>query len=115
MEPIEFVTAIRDRVIESDNVNYLNMLNAKEDIKDPLWKEVLTLYKSLHKEQQQSFLFIFRLIQVNTVSHILGILDGSAYLNDKQETFVLKTETSDLIINGDLQDIFLEMEEASFT
>lgn len=51
------------------------------------------------------------MIQVNTVSHLLGILDGSTYLNENRESFVLTTEQDDELINGSLQDIFLELEE----
>lgn len=48
---------------------------------------------------------------VNTLSSLLGILDGSTFLSSENENFILKTEGSDTIINGDLQDIFLGLEE----
>jgi hypothetical protein len=111
MEAKEFVTAIRKRVIESDHTVYQDLLKNTTIAKDPIWKEILPIYKGMTKEQQKSFLLFFRMIQVNTVSHILGILDGSSYLNENQEDFVLTTKNSDNIINGFLQDIFLEMEE----
>jgi hypothetical protein len=74
-------------------------------------KEILSLFKNLTKEQKASFLNFSRLIQVNTVSHIFGILDGSTYLDESRQSFILKTETGEDIINGDLQDLFLEIEE----
>ncbi|MNK13058.1 hypothetical protein D3C87_311370 [compost metagenome] len=48
---------------------------------------------------------------VTTLSSLLGILDGSTFLSSENENFILKTEGSDTIINGDLQDIFLGLEE----
>jgi|GEM_PF-6006797 len=47
---------------------------------------------------------------VNTLSSLLGILDGSTFLSSENENFIVKTEGSDTIINGDLQDIFLGLE-----
>jgi hypothetical protein len=111
MKSVEFVEAIRQRVIESDYAVYQNLLGSADEAKDPIWKNILPVYKGLAKEQQESFLNFLRLIQVNAVSHILGILDGSTYLNENKESFILKTESDEGVINGNLQDIFLEMEE----
>lgn len=111
MEAIEFVKAVRERVVDNDYQVYQEMLENTTEVKDPLWKEILPLYKSLGKEQQVTFLQFLRLIQVNTLSHILGILDGSSYLNKNNEGLILKTDQNEGVINGDLQDIFWGMEE----
>jgi hypothetical protein len=111
MEAIEFVTALRERIIERDHQAYQNLLDNTTEATDPLWKKILPLYKSMTNEQKVAFLQFLRLIQVNTLSHILGILDGSTALNENNEIFVLQTEQDEEIINGDLQDIFWEMEE----
>jgi hypothetical protein len=111
MKAIEFVTAIRERVIENDYSIYQDLLEDTIKSDDPVWKEILPLYNNINNEQRKSFLNFIRLIQTNTVSHILGILDGSTYLDEKRQSFILKTEQEEDIINGDLQDIFLEMEE----
>jgi len=42
---------------------------------------------------------------------VVNTLDGSTFLSSENENFILKTEGSDTIINGDLQDIFLGLEE----
>lgn len=111
MEAIEFIEAIRQRVIENDYKVYHDLLDNSDNANDPVWKGILSLYKSMPKEQQEIFLNFLRLIQVNSVSHILGILDGSTFLNEKREEFFLTTESGGKVINGELQDIFLEMEE----
>jgi hypothetical protein len=38
-------------------------------------------------------------------------MDGSTTLAENNENFILKTEENGELINGDLQDIFLGMEE----
>ncbi len=113
MKAKEFVTAIRERVIENDHSIYRNLLNATVDSKDSIWKEILSLYSSLSTEQQESLLKFLRMIQVNTVSHLFGILDGSTFLDENRESFILKTELDERVINGDLLDLFLELEEAT--
>ena len=110
METVEFVSAIRERVINSDHNVYESLLDNNKDAKDPLWKEILPFYKSLSTEQRQLFLNFIRLIQVNTVSHIFGILDGSTYLTESRLSFILKAELDSKPINVNLQDIFLELE-----
>jgi len=111
MEATEFVTKLRERVIENDNKVYQKLLDTTVEAKDSIWQGVLPIYKGMSKNQQLAFLQFLRLIQVNTLSHILGILDGSTNLTENGESFVLKTDENDELINGDLQDIFLGMEE----
>ena len=111
MEAIDFVTKLKERVIENDNKVYQNLLDKTTEAKDPIWQGLLPMYKNMTKDQQIAFLEFLRMIQVNTLSHILGVLDGATTLTESQEHFILKTEENDELINGDLQDIFLGMEE----
>ena len=112
MKAIEFVTSIRDRVIEDDFKDYQETLDTITEAKVATWKGILPIYKNLSRDQQADFLQFMRMVQVNALSKVLGILDGSSYLNDSGEDFVLKTKQSDELINGYLQDTFLEMEES---
>lgn len=111
MKSIELVTKLREQVIENDNRIYQNLLDTTTNAKDPIWQGILPIYKGLSNNQQVAFLQFLRMIQVNTLSHVLGILDGSSYITENGESFILKTEGKDEMINGYLQDIFLEMEE----
>lgn len=111
MEAIEFVKAIRERVIENGNTTYQDLLDSTTNAKDPVWQEMLKIYGNLDDKSKDTLLQFFRMIQSNTVSQIFGILDGSSYLNESKATFILKTEDDESVINGDLQDLFLEMEE----
>jgi hypothetical protein len=111
MEPIKFVTDIRSRVVQNDNIRYENLLESEKEINDSQWKEIVSIYRRLSKDEKNKFIDFLRLIQVNTVSHVFGILDGSTYLNEERETFQLISNSDQAVINGDLQDLFLEMEE----
>ncbi len=111
MEAIEFVGKLKERVIENDNKVYHSLLETTIEAKDPIWQGVLLVYKNMTEAQRLTFLQFIRMIQVNTLSHILGILDGTTSFSENDVNFVLKTEEKDEKINGYLQDIFLEMEE----
>jgi hypothetical protein len=111
MNNVKFIEALRQRAIENDNQFYQNLLDSTDEAKDPVWNKILYIYRNCSTEQKKSIVDFIRLIQVNTMSHILGVLDGSTYLSEDRELFILKAEKSDEMINGDLQDIFLGMEE----
>ena len=56
---------------------------------------------------QRKVLFkIIRQIQVDTISNVLGIIDGTS--GDLQETLTLNADDKE--ISGDLPDLFLEKE-----
>jgi hypothetical protein len=111
MKAVEFIEDLRKIVIEDSVLSSKTLLDSSVEAKDPYWKDILLIYNSITEEQKMSFINFLRLIKVNTLSHVLGILDGSSYLNEKREGFKLITEPDQEIINGHLQDIFLEMEE----
>jgi len=111
MEITEIIKDIKKNVIEDDLKMYTEIFNSNEIGNDPIWKEIIPIYNNLSITNKSSFINFIKLIQVNTVSHIFGILDGSSYLNEKNEDFLLITKSNNKIINGDLQDIFLELEE----
>ena len=115
VEALEFVTAIRHNVIETGGLMYQTSfekaVEGTVEATDPVWKEIIPIYISLTKEQKEDFLEFLRLVQVNAVSQIFGILDGSSFLSKARENLILTVESSGKAINGDLQDIFLAMEE----
>ena len=111
MEAKEFVTKLKERVIDNDFKIYEELIESKSRIKDPTWQGIIEIYNSINKKEQLALLNFLRLVQVNTLSHVLGILDGTVNLSNRNLNFILKTSRNDNAINGDLQDIFLEMEE----
>lgn len=110
MEPVEFINALRQVVIAETGVHYETSLNDTRAATDPTWKNFKSIYASLNAAQQKAVLAFIRLVQVDTVSSMLGVLDGSSYLSDHDEQFTLTTSQGEEL-NGDLQEIFLEIEE----
>lgn len=114
MQATELVKGIRDVVIDMTHAEYRNILDKfPENATVRNWIGIEKVYRGFDNEQKDAFWSFVRMIQVNTVSHILGTLDGSSIIVDNQEIFELKTGTGTELLNGYLQDMFLEMEEGS--
>ena len=112
MTPEEFAKNIMKEVVDSSLVEYRNIYETTQphQATDPYWQRALTLYMSLSAEQREVLFQIIRQISVDTTSHILGILDGSSYLEGADEEFNLSYGLNNRL-NGDLQDYFLALEE----
>jgi hypothetical protein len=113
MKPVEFVERIRESVIDSNIQIYRNLFQdtSKDDVRDPYWSNALSLFNSLSIQQREILFSIIRQVEVDTVSNIFGVLDGTSSLYDNQkEEFILSVDSGETIISGDLQDIFLEIE-----
>jgi hypothetical protein len=110
MNSFDFIRSLRYIILDHEASSYQDSLDTDDlEITDPVWKGISPIYKSMSYEQKTAFLKFIRLVRVNTLSEVLGILDGSSYLSDERVTFTLKA--GDEVINGDLQDIFLASEE----
>ena len=114
----ELVLSLRKTII-TDNIEYYKDVfeNTKpEMIKDRLFFRIYSLYQSLSQEQRSTVIELVRQVQVDTLSNFLGILDGSSTLSGYKGDFLLayyENEPQNIQNNlaGDLQDIFLEIEE----
>ncbi|WP_126243840.1 hypothetical protein [Chitinophaga rhizosphaerae] len=111
MKASAFVTAVRNTSIESGIQQYKDMLSNEIIATDPLWMAVRKLYDTLSAADRDTFLLFIRQVQVDTLSHVFGVLDGSTYLNEKREVFQLTSASDGAVLNGDLQDLLLAMEE----
>ncbi|KFF18846.1 hypothetical protein [Chryseobacterium sp. JM1] len=111
MKPLELVKILKRDVIEGNIELYENLLNTTNEARDPVWKGILPMYIEFSKEERDVFLKFLRIVEINTLSHVLGILDGSTYTAEIDDDFILTTENSNEKINEDLQDLFLELIE----
>lgn len=108
MKPEKLVEILNREVIEGNLVLYKELLDTTTEAKDPVWKGILPIYINLSKEEKESFIKFLRIVEINTLSHVLGILDGSTYVEGSDDEFILTTEGSDEKINEDFQNLFLE-------
>jgi hypothetical protein len=76
---------------------------------DPYWKEALSFHAELTRDQRAVLLRIMRQVSVDTISNVLGLIDGSSVMEGYRGTFILHYDGQVL---SDLQDAFLELEES---
>lgn len=108
MDDDVFVQQIRSAVVEEAINNYATLLDTvtPTEVRDKYWKDVLAARDTLGPEGRPSLINVMRLIAIDTVSHILGILDGTSPIGGKLVRFkVLDESGHDLA--GNLQDYFL--------
>lgn len=114
MHPEDFVKEIRRSIINDNLELYRDLFeNTKSNqVTDDYWIKALSLFSKLEPEDREIFFSVIRQITVDTISNLFAILDGSATLGDKKNEFNLavKNDIKEKL-NGELQDIFLEIEE----
>lgn len=115
MKSIDFINGIREAVVEENLEIYKDLFENTniESATDRYWKEALLFFSKLDSTDKNIFFRILRQIEVDTTSNILSILDGVSWLEGQEDEFKLTTKNSNDIINGELQDKFLELEENS--
>ncbi len=114
MKPENFVKEVKKSIVEENESLYRDLFentNASEAT-DEYWKEALKLFSGLDDNGKEALFKIMRQVSVDTVSNLFGVLDGVSSLDGVDEEFKLSaSDNENEIINGDLQDIFLELEE----
>lgn len=111
MKEHEFITHIRNEVIKSNLQTYRALFVETElqDGSDPYWQAALRFFQMLDDAQRCALFSIIKQVMVDTVSNVLGILDGVSGLEDQQSSFELLMDGRN--IAGSLQDQFLAEEE----
>jgi len=111
MKAEEFVKILNRDVIKGNLELYQNLLENTNEATDPVWKGILPMYINFSREEKEIFLNFLKIVEINTLSHVLGILDGTTYADGIEQDFILTVENDDKKINEDLQDLFLELIE----
>ncbi|PRA94538.1 transposase [Chryseobacterium sp. MYb7] len=111
MKAEEFVKILNRDVIKANLELYKSLLENTNEATDPIWKSILPMYINFSREEKEVFLKFLRIVEINTLSHVLGILDGTTHADNIEEDFILMTENKNEKINEDLQDLFLELIE----
>ena len=107
----EFVKAIYDTVIKEGIDEYKDLYETVEvdSSMDANWKNAITLYQDSNPEEKETLLKMMEQTMIDTVSHMLGIIDGSSTLNDSELEPKLLLDSQDT--ENELQDSFLELVE----
>jgi hypothetical protein len=109
MRDTTFVNELRDAVVNDALNEYANLLETidPEAAKDPSWRILLSIYGNLGEARRKDLLVVLKLVMTDTVSHVLGILDGTSSIGGKLKPFKLFDESGDQLA-GNLQDHFLD-------
>ena len=112
MKAKEITKRIISHFLEKNNHEYKTSLkNTKpQNITDEYWKDLALFYESLEGDNRKLLFEIINRIQIDTISMMLGLLDGNVILDGQKEDFVLKFENREDVI-VDLQAHFLEQTE----
>lgn len=113
MKPEEFVKKIRQSVLDENIAIYKDLFEGTsiDQATDLYWIEALGLFNKLSDDDKKILFKIMRQVSVDTISNIFALFDGINFLEDQTENFSLTLNDKQERLNGDLQDIFLEIEE----
>lgn len=101
-------------LVSTENIEIYKNLFENTDtkkVKDDYWKSALSFYNKLSNHDKKMFFEILRQISIDTTSNILAILDGVTYMENQDDDFNLSFVKTRETINGELQDLFLEIIE----
>ncbi len=111
MTPEEFVSCIRREVLEANLATYKRDLETSlSNSRKSHWAKTAKFYNSLTEEQRNQFIEAVQQIMLDTLSNVLGVLDGSTLLEKHRDYFHLTYGQTPTELNGDLQDILLSPE-----
>lgn len=112
MRPTDFAEALSAEVLDANISAYSEIFEttAPDQAADPYWRDALSFWAELPGEKRALLLRMLRQATADTISNVLGILDGVTSA-DRFPDLTLAAEDGKPI-NGDLQGLFLALEEA---
>jgi hypothetical protein len=114
MTPQQMTSSLLKYIVNENCEIYRDLFNNTNitSASDPYWQKAISFYNELDINQKESLFSIIRQTTVDTVSSVLGIIDGSTYLEGAEGEFTLLSNNREKL-NGELQNFFLEQEENS--
>lgn len=109
----ELVTAIYNSILVENIEIYKNLFETTKvgPKTTEYWRETLGLYEKLSEDDKKVLLKIIEQTVIDTISNMLGAIDGSSTLAEIESEIGLTVDKQ--CIQGDLQDLFLELVEKS--
>ncbi len=103
----KFVKDVYKSVIEDGKNIYKDLYENTKITKKTVdyWKNALELYRSFDDKQKNVFMNIVTHTMIDTVSSVLGILDGSSTL--PTDNFDFEVKINGISTKNELQDTFL--------
>ncbi|MCM3491189.1 transposase [Alkalihalophilus marmarensis] len=106
-----FVKSLYETIVKENLQLYKDLyettnVNSKTDDN---WKKAIGFYDSLTDENKDTLMKIIEQTMIDTISNMLGVIDGSTTLKDCSLESKLLLDSIDT--EGELQDLFLEFIE----
>lgn len=110
------IKGIYEMIVERVESEYRNLFNNIEmkNIDDRQWKRALEIYNEFSDEDKESFFRIIKQVEIDTLSYIFGVFDGTSSFEDGEVSFDIRLEGSSEVLNCMLQDLFLEYVEEHY-
>jgi hypothetical protein len=114
MTPEEFSKKIYDVVVEENMTSYRQTFSRTKpsEATDPYYKRALTLFNEISPTQKDCLFEIVRQVTVDTISNMLGVIDGSSFIDSSAPRFELICGVEHL--EGDLQMYFLNEDDKRY-
>jgi len=109
MNAEEFVSQVRQAVVDENTGIYRDLFENTETATDPYWIRAISLYASLRPDQRDIFFAIVRQVIIDTISNVFAIVDGVRQLDGEDGDIRMACGADEL--SGELQDRFLEQFE----
>ena len=106
-----FVKSLYESIIKENLEIYKDLYETTNvtSITDEYWKKAIGFYDSLTDENKDTLTKIIEQTMIDTISNMLGVIDGSSTLKDCSLEPKLLLDSIDT--EGELQDSFLEFIE----
>ncbi|WP_395780006.1 hypothetical protein [Aquidulcibacter sp.] len=114
MKPKDLATGLMREVVNENVAAYRELFTHTplSDATDPYWQRALAFFASLSEQQRAVFFEVVRQVSVDTVSNVLGVLDGVNAIEGADAGFAV-FYGRDQRLDGDLQSLFLVEDEES--
>lgn len=107
----DFISAVRSQIIAERQQRIRDVLNMDPaTVRGPRMRMAIEWFATMSPDQREMFLSMIREAAVDTMSVMLGIIDGVGYMPPFSNGFVLSTGDG-IKLDGNLCDLFLEAEE----
>lgn len=114
MKPKDFIRCIQSEVVAAHLREYFEVLDGPQTDDDggpdAYWLAVTELYARLPSKDRETIRWIMRRVSIESVSGVLAVLDGVAILPKYRKDFRL-TYGEKHELNGELQDLFIDLNE----
>lgn len=106
-----FIRSLYESIVKENFKIYKDLYETTriENKTDDYWKETISLYNSLTEEKKDILLKIIQQTMIDTISNMLGVIDGSSTL--KNCALEPKLLLDNIDTEGELQDEFLSFIE----